>query len=129
MIIDSSALVAILMAEPESLAFRKLISDRPGCLVPTPVYLETSMVLIGRKGTDGVDLLDTFLGEAAIEILPFTADHAVAASEAFLRYGKDRHRAALNFGDCMAYAAASVEEMSLLFKGDDFGHTDISPAA
>jgi ribonuclease VapC len=75
-----------------------------------------------------LDRLDQFLRTASIEIVPFTADHAAVARQTFLRYGKGRHPAALNFGDCIAYATARLEAMPLLFKGDDFRLTDIEAA-
>jgi ribonuclease VapC len=78
-----------------------------------------------RNGPPGLARLDAFLAEAEIETLPFTAAHATAARDAFLRYGKGRHPAGLNFGDCMSYAVAKMEGRPLLFKGDDFRQTDI----
>lgn len=86
------------------------------------------MVMIGKKAEQGPSLVDEFLRTAEIEPVPFTADHAAVARQAFLRYGKGRHPAGLNFGDCIAYATARLEAMPLLFKGDDFRLTDIEPA-
>ena len=86
------------------------------------------MVLSGRRGQAPVDALDAYLRKAGISVLPFTADHALLARQAFLRYGKGRHKAGLNFGDCIAYAAAKLEGMPLLFKGDDFALTDVEAA-
>jgi ribonuclease VapC len=86
------------------------------------------MVLAGRREDEVLDRLDQFLRTASIETVPFTADHAAVARQTFLRYGKGRHPAALNFGDCIAYATARLEAMPLLFKGDDFRLTDIEAA-
>lgn len=86
------------------------------------------MVLAGGWQDEILDRLDDFLRTASIETIPFTADHAAVARHAFLRYGKGRHPAALNFGDCIAYATARLEAMPLLFKGDDFRLTDIEAA-
>jgi ribonuclease VapC len=128
MVIDSSALVAILRAEPGYIAFVDAISAAEIKVVAAPTLLETSMVLSDRKGSSVLPKLDGFLGESEINVLPFTAEHALAAREAFLRYGKGRHPAGLNSGDCIAYATAKLERMPLLFKGDDFRKTDIRPA-
>lgn len=86
------------------------------------------MVLVGGWQDEIVDRLDAFLRVASIETISFTADHAAVARQAFLRYGKGRHPAALNFGDCIAYAVARLEAMPLLFKGNDFRLTDIEAA-
>jgi ribonuclease VapC len=86
------------------------------------------MVLASRREDEVLDRLDQFLRTASIETVPFTADHAAVARQTFLRYGKGRHPAALNFGDCIAYATARLEAMPLLFKGDDFRLTDIEAA-
>jgi ribonuclease VapC len=82
----------------------------------------------GSRHDEILDRLDHLLHIALIETIPFTADHAVVARQAFLRYGKRRHPAALNFGDCIAYAAARLEAMPLLFNGDDFRLTDVEAA-
>ncbi len=128
MIIDSSVLVAILHAEPGYVRYLDAILAADQAAVPAPNYLETCMVLAGRKTEAALDWLDSYIRESNISILPFTADHALVARQAFLRYGKGRHKAGLNFGDCIAYAAAKLEGMPLLFKGDDFSLTDIEPA-
>ena len=86
------------------------------------------MVLAGRKNEAALDRLDAYLRESSISVMPFTLEHALVARQAFLRYGKGRHKAALNFGDCIAYATAKLEGMPLLFKGDDFALTDVEAA-
>ena len=128
MIIDSSALVAILRAEPGHDRFVRAIVDAGRRLIAAPTLLETSMVLAGGWQDEILDRLDAFLGTASIETIAFTADHAAVARQASRRYGKGRHPAALNFGDCIAYATARLEAMPLLFNGDDFRLTDIEPA-
>ncbi|TPL02363.1 MULTISPECIES: type II toxin-antitoxin system VapC family toxin [unclassified Mesorhizobium] len=128
MIIDSSALVAILRAEPGHDRFVRAIADATRRLIAAPTLLETSMVLAGGWQDEILEPFDAFLRTASIETIAFTADHAAVARHAFLRYGKGRHPAALNFGDCIAYATARLEAMPLLFKGDDFRLTDIEPA-
>ncbi|TPL09579.1 type II toxin-antitoxin system VapC family toxin [Mesorhizobium sp. B2-4-14] len=128
MIVDSSALVAVLRAEPSHDQFVRAITNAGRRLIAAPTLLETTMVLVGGRQDEIADRLDAFLSAASIDTIPFTADHAAVARQAFLRYGKGRHPAALNFGDCIAYAAARLEAMPLLFKGNDFRLTDIEPA-
>lgn len=128
MIIDSSVLVAILLLEPGYDRFVLAITQAKRRLLAAPTLLETTMVLAGRREDEILDRLDQFLRTASIETVPFTADHAAVARQTFLRYGKGRHPAALNFGDCIAYATARLEAMPLLFKGDDFRLTDIEAA-
>lgn len=128
MIVDSSALVAILTEEEDAVVLNRAIARSVSCSISAPNLLETAMVLSGRRGQAPVDALDAYLRKAGISVLPFTADHALLARQAFLRYGKGRHKAGLNFGDCIAYAAAKLEGMPLLFKGDDFALTDVEAA-
>lgn len=128
MIIDSSVLVAILCLEPGYDRFVLAITQAKRRLLAAPTLLETTMVLAGRREDEVLDRLDQFLRTASIETVAFTADHAAVARQTFLRYGKGRHPAALNFGDCIAYATARLEAMPLLFKGDDFRLTDIEAA-
>lgn len=128
MIVDSSVLVAVLRGEPGSEAFARAIATAESCCVPAPCYLETCMVMAGRNGADGRAELDALLAALAIRALPLTEAHARLAAGAFLRYGKGRHPAALNFGDCMAYAVAQAEAAPLLFAGEDFARTDVGVA-
>ncbi|WP_027055245.1 type II toxin-antitoxin system VapC family toxin [Mesorhizobium erdmanii] len=128
MIIDSSVLVAILRLEPGYERFVLALTQAKRKLLPAPTFLETTMVLAGGWQDEILARLDDFLRTASIETIAFTADHAAVARQAFLRYGKGRHPAALNFGDCIAYATARLESMPLLFKGDDFRLTDIEAA-
>ena len=128
MVLDSSAIIAIELQEP---GFERLI-DRIGeakaVIIGVPTMFETVMVLSRRRGQDARPWLRGFLRSARAEAVTFTEEHLDAAIDAFLRFGKDRHRAALNFGDCMAYAVAAVAGMPLLYTGNDFAQTDI-PAA
>ena len=129
MIIDSSAIAAILFQEPDRERFLAAIAGAKRRCIAAPNLLEMTMVLAGRLEDPVLMRLDDFISTASIEILPFTADHAAIARDAFLRYGKGRHPAGLDFGDCIAYATAQLEAMPLLFKGDDFRLTDIEAAA
>ena len=128
MVIDSSALVAIFKLEAEAESFNALIARAETKIIAAPTALETAMVLSRIYGTAVSAKLDSYMSDAAIVTVPFTADHAAVARQAFLRYGKGRHPAGLNFGDCIAYATARLEAMPLLFKGDDFRLTDVEPA-
>lgn len=128
MIVDASPVVAVLLKEPGFEVFSRALSRTRLKRMAAPTLLELTMVMIGKKAEQGPSLVDEFLRTAEIEPVPFTADHAAVARQAFLRYGKGRHPAGLNFGDCIAYATARLEAMPLLFKGDDFRLTDIEPA-
>jgi ribonuclease VapC len=128
MIVDSSALVAILLVEPEALRLTTAIAERPVCTLPASCLLEASMIVLARSDRDGLRDLDLYVARSRMAIAPFTESQAFAAREAFRRYGKGRHPAQLNFGDCMAYALARETGEELLFKGTDFGQTDIAVA-
>ena len=129
MIIDSSALVAILIEEPEALRLTTAIATSATRFLPASCLLETSMILLGRRGPQGPHDLDLFVYRGSIEIAPFTESQAHIARIAFGRYGKGRHPAGLNFGDCMSYALAKETGEDLLFKGTDFAQTDIAVAS
>jgi ribonuclease VapC len=129
MVIDSSALVAILLQEPESDRFMQTAVATPLCLVNAASYLETCMVMIGRSGPLARFQVDRLVQGIRAEIVPFTESQSRRAVDAFLRYGKGRQRGAgLNFGDCCSYALAVETGLPLLFKGDDFGRTDVTVA-
>ncbi len=128
MILDTSAVVAILFREPEAAEFAELIFEADDCRLSAGSYLEISIV-IKRQGRPGDDRqCDLFLRRSGVEIEPFTVEQAEIARQAFNDYGKGRHAAGLNFGDCFAYALAKTTGEPLLFKGDDFRHTDVQPA-
>jgi ribonuclease VapC len=128
MVIDSSAVLAILQDEPERSAFNALIAAADTRLLSAASLLELSIVLEARFGVDGQGDLDLFLSTAEIEIVAVDREQAELARGAFSRYGKGRHRAGLNFGDCFAFALAKRAGSPLLFKGNDFTHTDLQPA-
>jgi ribonuclease VapC len=128
-IVDSSAMLAMLLKEPEGRRIDEAIADSGGCKFSSGNYLETSMVILARAGPDGLRDLDLLIARFRIEVAPFTESQARLARQAFARYGKGRHSAGLNFGDCMAYALAKDTGEELLFKGTDFGSTDVAVAA
>ena len=129
-VVDSSALIAILRREPEADSFLQVIAATEGCLLSSVNLLETSMVLAGRTG-DAMTWaeLDMLIAQAAMQVVPQDAELAEEARGAFLRYGKGRHPAGLNLGDCAAYALAKARGFPLLFKGNDFPKTDLMAAA
>jgi len=126
-VIDTSAIVAILKVEHERDVFARIIAFE-GCLFSTVGYLEASMVIVGRGRAQLTDLLNGLLSELAIELVPFDQQQARASQTAFLRFGKGRHPAGLNFGDCVSYALARSRGLPLLFKGTDFAKTDVISA-
>ncbi len=129
MVLDSSAILAILLDEPERPSFAQLIEQDATRLVSAATLVEVSIVIESRKGEPGRRLLERFLELTAAEIVPVTAAQAGRACDAFRRWGKGRHPAGLNFGDVFAYALAEVAGEPLLFKGNDFARTDITSAA
>jgi ribonuclease VapC len=129
MVIDTSAIVAILENEPEGASFVRLIAADEVRLLSAVSRVECTCVIEGRKRAAGRADLELFLREAAIEIAPVTADQAEIACEVFRRFGRGRHPAGLNIGDTFAYALARATGEPLLFKGDDFTRTDIASAA
>ena len=128
MILDSSAILAILFAEPGHERLLERINAASAVAVGGPTVLEAAIVLGARTRKDPRPVLHEFLRDAEAEIVPFGPDHYHAAVDAFLRFGKGRHPAGLNFGDCMSYAVASLAGLPLLFAGDDFAATDIDVA-
>ena len=124
MILDSSAIVAVLK---EEVGYEPLLSHlaEPGIAVGAPTLVETAMVLGGSLGQDGVSLLSRFVRDLAVAIVPFGPDHWPVAAEAFLKYGRGRHPARLNFGDCLTYATAKLAGEPLLCLGGDFAQTDL----
>lgn len=128
MIVDASALIAILFKEEEALAFAQAMQSAPSRAVAAPTVLETAIVAEGRIGPEMGEELDGLLSVMRAEIVPFTAEHAAIARDAWRRYGKGRHPAALNLGDCFSYALAQARNEPLLFKGADFSQTDVKAA-
>jgi ribonuclease VapC len=124
-ILDSSAILAIFFRENDAPAIlsRILAADFAG--VGSPTAVETGLVLTGRLKHDATHLLRRFFLELGIEIVPFTSLHWLSAVQAYIRFGKGRHPAALNFGDCMTYATAAIARQPLLCRGNDFRKTDL----
>ncbi len=128
MVVDSSALMAILRGEPEEPAFRQAIRTAANRLMAAPTRVESAMVALGRGGEPGLEQMQALIERLDLEVVPFTHDQATLAIDAFRRFGKGRHPAGLNFGDCFSYALAKATGEPLLFKGDDFSRTDVKPA-
>jgi ribonuclease VapC len=128
-VIDSSALIAILRREPEADSFLHIIAETEGCLLSAVSLLETSMVLTGRTGSQASWAnLDELILRAGIQVVAQDVELTEAARHGFLRYGKGRHPAGLNLGDCASYALAKVRNLPILFKGEDFPKTDLMAA-
>lgn len=128
MVIDTSAIVAILFDEPDHRRYDEAIAAAHVRLVSAVTRVELSFVVEGRKGAAGRERLERFFRFTSTEIVAVTLQHAEIAIDAFRRFGRGRHRAGLNIGDCFSYALAMATGHPLLFKGDDFPHTDIRPA-
>ena len=128
MILDTSAIVAILYREPEAAAYVRLIHDADICRISVASYVELSMVIENQLGSEGMRQAEAFFRRAGIVVEPVTIDQGELARQAFLDFGKGRHKAGLNFGDCFSYALAKAMGEPLLFKGNDFSQTDIGIA-
>jgi ribonuclease VapC len=128
MVVDTSALVAILQAEPDRRTFTEALEEAGHCVMSAASFVEVSMVIETRFGARGVQDLDLLMSKAGIDIVSVDREQALMARRAFARFGKGRHPAGLNFGDCFAYALAEARTEPLLFKGDDFAKTDIESA-
>jgi ribonuclease VapC len=128
MILDTSALVAILFGEPEASHYTELIHAADRCAMSAANFVELSIVVERQAGPDAGRQCDIFLRRAGVVIEPVTVEQAHLARQAFLDFGKGRHAAELNFGDCFAYALAKVTGEPLLYKGEDFKKTDLVAA-
>ena len=128
MIVDTSAVLAVLFGEPDAERYERAIAGASRCRMSVASFLEAAIVLESRGGAAGGHELDLFVERALIELVPVTADQAQAARRAWRRFGKGNHPAELNFGDCFAYALAEATREALLFKGGDFALTDIEAA-
>jgi ribonuclease VapC len=128
LILDSSAILAAMLAEPSAGQVLERLDAAFSIGIASPTLVEAAIVLSSRLGKDSRPRLNEFLREAEVEIVPFGPGHVDAAIDAFMRYGKGRHPASLNFGDCLTYAAAAVAALPLLFTGNDFSKTDIEAA-
>lgn len=128
MVLDTSALLAILLDEPERRRFNELIESHPVRLVSAASVLEAAIVVETRSGEAAGRELDLFLHRAKVEITAVDGDQVEIARAAWRQFGKGRHPAGLNFGDCFAYALAKASGETLLFKGSDFAQTDVAAA-
>jgi ribonuclease VapC len=128
MIVDSSALLSVLFREEGHEEILRRLLDDPGPAVGAPTLAETGIVLEARLGPSARGLLERFLDEVGIQEIPFGELHWREAVDAYRRYGKGRHPASLNFGDCMTYAVAALAGEALLFVGDDFTRTELIDA-
>ena len=128
MIVDSSAIVAILLRETGWEDLVDLIATAASCGVGAPTLAETGIVLTAKIGQRAHGIIARFLQESAMATVPFGDDHGPVAIAAYARFGKGRHAANLNFGDCLTYAVARLADRPLLFVGDDFRKTDIAAA-
>jgi len=125
MVLDTSALVALLLDEPEAEEFRAALEEDTTRLVSAATLLETALIIESRKGEAGGRELDSLILKAEIVVVPVDAEHLFEARKAYRRFGKGRHAASLNYGDVFAYALARTSGEPLLFKGNDFAKTDI----
>lgn len=128
MILDSSAVIAILFGEPEAGRFAAAIGAAERVGIGAPTLVEATMVAEGRTRPGMREEFKTLLANCRAEVIPFTAEHAAIAIEGWRRFGKGRHPAGLNLGDCLAYALAQARNEPLLFKGADFPQTDVKAA-
>lgn len=128
MIVDSSAVLAIFFREPGAEALLGRILDAGFAAIGAPTAAETGLVLTARLKTNATGALLRFFEETGIEVVPFTARHWQRAIDAYARFGKGRHPAGLNFGDCMTYATAALAGQPLLCRGEDFSKTDLELA-
>ncbi|MCQ8127544.1 type II toxin-antitoxin system VapC family toxin [Methylomonas rivi] len=125
MVVDSSALIAVLLMEPGAEQFLQQLAESEALYLSPASLLETAMVIEYKKGKVGADKLDELLAELMPIIVPFDHQQALLARTAWREYGKGRHPAKLNFGDCCSYALAKQLNKPLLFKGNDFSQTDL----
>lgn len=129
MMLDTSALIAILEQEADAHIYARRIAEATIVKISAPIYLETAMVLSRRKSSDAIKKLNEFVAELGVEISAFGPDEAFTATQAFFQFGKGRgHPAQLNYGDCISYAASKAASLPLLFKGGDFSLTDVECA-
>lgn len=128
MIVDTSALLAILFGEKDAENYARAISEADVCRISAATFVEVSVVVEAQTGDAGSRQWDSFFRTAGISIEPVTEEHAYAARQAWSDFGKARHPAGLNFGDCFSYALAKVSGEPLLFKGQDFRKTGITAA-
>jgi len=129
MVVDTSALVAILKVEPDASTLLCHLGSSGANRIATATLLEAQMVVISQLGEAGLAELELLMSRAQIQVMPFNADHMHWALHGWRHYGKGRHRAALNLGDCFSYGLAKTMDAPLLFKGEDFQYTDVKVPA
>jgi ribonuclease VapC len=127
-VVDSSAIVAIIRGEPEAQKWLELLDGTPKSYLSAVSYVETNMVVIGRRPKADSHQIDGLLEVLHIDVVPVDLHQTALALDSFIKYGKGRHRAGLNLGDCFSYGLAKRKHLPLLFKGEDFLNTDIAPA-
>jgi len=128
MIVDSSAILAILFSEDDAESYAQAITDADACRISAANFVEVAIVVEAQTKATGSRQFDAFFRRAGIIIEPVTEEQAHIARQAYTDFGKGRHKAGLNFGDCFAYALAKTTGEKLLFKGEDFTKTDIPSA-
>jgi ribonuclease VapC len=127
-VVDTSALIAILDREPDAALYAEAIAEADSPLISAATLLELHIVMLNRHGGRAGQLVDRLIQDAGFQIEHFTAQHLELAREAYARYGKGRNNAGLNYGDCFSYALAKATGLPLLFKGSDFSKTDLVAA-
>ena len=125
MIVDSSALIALIQREDTAARIAEIMSTESACRIGAPTWTETLIVLMQRYGPVGRTVLERVRQEFGLAVIDYTAEHAAIAVDAYARFGKGHHKAALNFGDCMTYAMARFSTEPLVAVGDDFPHMDL----
>ena len=125
-VVDASAILAMLLDETSASEVREQLHACERLLIASCTVVESRIALSRQLGRDAKPEIDRFLNTLGVLVVPFTATHADTAHEAYLRYGEGRHSAQLNFGDCMAYAAAKVARAQLIYVGNDFAQTDLA---
>jgi ribonuclease VapC len=128
MILDTSAIIAILFAEDDAEIYAQAITRADSCRLSAATFVETAIVVESQTKNNGSRQLDAFIRRAGIAIDPVTEEQAHIARQAFIDFGKGRHPAGLNYGDCFSYALSKATREPLLFKGKDFAKTDLSAA-
>jgi ribonuclease VapC len=126
-VVDASALIAILDNEPDAPLYAEAIAEADPPIISAATLLEVNIVMLNRHGVKAVRMVDRVIKEAGFQVESFTAQQAELARAAYARYGKGRQTAGLNYGDCFSYALARATGLPLLFKGQDFSRTDILP--
>ena len=126
-VVDTSALIAILDKEPDANLYAEAIAEADPPLISTATLVELNIVMLNRHGIKAAQIVDRFIQEGGFLLESFTIQHAELARDAYARYGKGQQPAGLNYGDCFSYALAKATGVPLLFKGQDFSKTDIAP--